>query len=319
MTLLAGAQVPATPLPKDTHVTALSPFDLPGPFLKGNIHTHSNRSDGMLPPDEVALRYRAAGYDFLSMTDHFMRGYDFPITDISHLADERFTPIFGAELHAPRTEMSALWHLVAVGLPIDFAPPAEGEDGPALARRAKTAGAFVGIAHPAWYQLSMDDAETLIDAADAVEIYNHGCQIMHDKGDGAYLLDGLADKGQRLLTYACDDAHFRTPDFGGGWVMLKAPDRSAGAIVEALKAGHFYSTQGPTIQNVELRDDKLFVECSPAGGILIAGKGYQHSYCFEAGISRAELSMEGLDGSPWFRVIVFGQDGRRAWTNPYWR
>ena len=77
-------------------MTALSPFDLPGPFLKGNIHTHSDRSDGVLPADEVARRYRAAGYDFLSMTDHFMRGYDFPITDISHLADERFTPIFGA-------------------------------------------------------------------------------------------------------------------------------------------------------------------------------------------------------------------------------
>lgn len=300
-------------------MTALSPFDLPGPFLKGNIHTHSDRSDGMLPADEVALRYRAAGYDFLSMTDHFTRAYKFPITDISHLADERFTPIFGAELHAPRTEMSEMWHLVAVGLPTDFAPLGEDEDGPTLARRANAAGAFVGIAHPAWYQLSMDDAETLIDATHAVEIYNHGCQVMHDKGDGAYLLDGLADKGHRLLTYACDDAHFRTPDFGGGWVMLKAKDRSAGSIVEALKAGSFYSTQGPTIQNVELDGDRLLVECSQAAGVLVAGKGYQHSYHFEAGVSRAVLPMDGLDGSPWFRVIVFGQDGKRAWTNPYWR
>ncbi|MDP0926227.1 PHP domain-containing protein [Paracoccus onubensis] len=300
-------------------MTRLSPFNLPGTFLKGNIHTHSNRSDGMLTPDEVAARYRAAGYDFLSITDHFLKSFNFPITDITHLRTEAFTPIFGAEIHAPRTEMSDLWHLVAVGLPPDFAPTAESETGPALARRANAAGAFVGIAHPAWYQLSMDDAETLIDAAHAVEIYNHGCQVMHDKGDGAYMLDGLADKGHRLLTYACDDAHFRTPDFGGGWVMLKAVDRSADAIVAALKAGDYYSTQGPTIQNVELRDDRLLVECSPASGILIAGKGYQNSYHFEAGVSRAELPMDGLDGSPWFRVIIFGQDGKRAWTNPCWR
>lgn len=300
-------------------MTALSPFDLPGPFLKGNIHTHSDRSDGVLPPDEVERRYRAAGYDFLSMTDHFLRAYDFPITDISLLADDRFTPILGAELHAPCTEMSDLWHLVAVGLPADFAPTSDAEDGPALARRARAAGAFVGIAHPAWYQLSMQDAETLVDAAHAIEIYNHGCHVMHDKGDGAYLLDGLSDKGHRLLTYACDDAHFRTPDFGGGWVMLKARDRSAQAIVQALKDGAYYSTQGPTIQNVELLGDSLLVECSPAAGILIAGRGYQHSYRFEAGISRAELPMAGLEGSPWFRVIVFGQDGKRAWTNPYWR
>jgi len=32
---------------------------------------------------------------------------------------------------------------------------------------------------------------------------------MHNKGDGASLLDGLTDKGHRLLTYPCDDAHFR--------------------------------------------------------------------------------------------------------------
>lgn len=300
-------------------MTTLSPFDLPGSFLKGNIHTHSDLSDGVLSPQEVAARYRAAGYDFLSITDHFLESYGFPITDISDLAGPAFTPIPGAELHAPRTEMSELWHLVAVGLPQGFAPTAPDEDGPALARRAHAAGAFVGIAHPAWYQLSMNDAETLLDAAHAVEIYNHGCQIMHDKGDGAYMLDGLADKGHRLLTYACDDAHFRTPDFGGGWVMLKARDRSADSIVEALKAGHFYSTQGPAIHRVAFQDDRLLVECSPAAGILVAGKGYQHSYHFSAGISRAELPMAGLEGSPWFRVIVFGQDGKRAWTNPFWR
>lgn len=300
-------------------MTKLSPFDLDGPFLKGNIHTHSNLSDGMLTPEEVAARYRAAGYDFLSITDHFLKSYGFPMADISALASDSFTPIFGAELHAPRTEMSDLWHLVAVGLPQDFAPTRDDEDGPALARRAHAAGAFVGIAHPAWYQLSMEDALTVVDAAHAVEIYNHGCQVMHDKGDGAYMLDGLADKGRRLLTYACDDAHFRTPDFGGGWVMLKAADRSSKAIVAALKAGQFYSTQGPTLQNVEVKGNKLLVECSPAAGILIVGKGYQHSYHFDAGVSRAELSMEGLEGSPWFRVIVLGQDGKRAWTNSYWR
>lgn len=300
-------------------MTVLSPFDLEGPFLKGNIHTHSNRSDGALPPEEVAQRYRAAGYDFLSITDHYLDQFGFPITDIDHLATDRFTPIPGAEIHAPRTEMSALWHLVAVGLPRDFARTAPDETGPELARRAQAAGAFVGIAHPAWYQLSFEDALTLVDAADAVEIYNHGCQVMHDKGDGAYMLDGLADKGHRLLTYACDDAHFKTPDFGGGWIMLKAADRSPAAIVAALKAGQFYSTQGPEIGTVALTEAGLLVECTPAAGILVIGQGYQHSYRFEAGISRAVLPMAELEGSPWFRVIVLGSDGRRAWTNPVWR
>jgi len=299
-------------------MTDFAPFSTSGAFLKGNIHTHSNRSDGALPPEEVARRYRAAGYDFLSLTDHFLPAFDFPLTDISALRTEDFTPLLGAELHAPRTEMSDLWHLVAVGLPADFAATAAEEDGPALARRAFEAGAFVGIAHPAWYQLTFEDALSLVHHAHSVEIYNHGCHVMHDKGDGAYMLDGLADKGHRLLTYACDDAHFKTPDFGGGWIELKSEDRSPEAILTALKAGQFYSTQGPKIHMVAREGDGLLVECTPASGILVIGRGYQYGYHFEQGVSRAVIPLDGLEGSPWLRVIVTGTDGKRAWTNPYW-
>lgn len=303
---------------QEIRMTTLPAFDAAGRFYKGNIHTHSNLSDGALPPAEVIRRYRSAGYDFLSLTDHFLERFGYPIADTRNFRGSGFTTLIGAEIHAPRTEMSELWHLVATGLPLDFAPNLPGEDGPALAKRARDAGAFVGIAHPAWYQLSLADAETLVDYADAVEIYNHGCQLMHDKGDGAYMLDGLADKGHRLLTYACDDAHFRSPDFGGGWIMVKAAENEPDALLAALKAGAFYSTQGPEIHRVDLRDDTLLVECSPARGILAIGRGYQYSFRFETGMSYAELPMEGLEGSPWMRIIVIGEDGKRAWTNPHW-
>ncbi len=296
----------------------LPPFNKPGRFFSGNLHTHSNCSDGALDLEEVVRRYRAAGYDFLAITDHFLERFGFPITDTRACRDEGFTTLIGAELHAPRTEMSDLWHLVAVGLPFDFAPTPADETGPDLARRAFEAGAFVGIAHPAWYQLSLADAETLVASTHAVEIYNHGCQMMHDRGDGAYLLDGLADRGYRTLSYACDDAHFRSPDFGGGWVEVKAAQNSPDAILDALKAGDFYSTQGPKIHLIEMRGDKLHVECSPARGILVNGRGYQNSFCFEQGLAVADLPLEGLAGSPWFRVIVIGEDGKRAWSNPCW-
>lgn len=299
-------------------MTPLPPFDRTGPLLKGNIHTHSTRSDGALPPEEVVRRYKAGGYDFLCMTDHFLAQFDFPLTDISTFADSSFTPLHGAELHAPRTEMSDLWHLVAVGLPRDFAPTRSDEDGPALARRAYEAGAFVGMAHPAWYELSLDDAETLVEHCHAVEIYNHGCHLMHDKGDGAYMLDGLADKGHRMLTYACDDAHFKSPDFGGGWIHLRAADRSPEAILEALKAGSYYSTQGPQINMVALTDEVIVVECSPASGIVAIGQGYQYSFQFGQCLSRVVLPLDGLKGSPWMRLIVTDAAGKRAWTNPHW-
>lgn len=295
-----------------------SPFAKAGRFLKGNLHTHTNLSDGALSIDEVLRRYRSAGYDFCAITDHFMKQFSFPIVDTRAFRKDGFTTLIGAELHAPRTEMSSIWHLVAVGLPLDFAPTGETETGVELAQRAKAAGAFVGIAHPAWYQLSLADAETMVPHAHAVEIYNHGCQMTHDRGDGAYLLDGLADKGHRLLTYACDDAHFHTPDFGGGWVMVKAEENDPEVILAALKAGDFYSTQGPEINHVEITDTEIVVECSPAKGILVNGTGYQQVYKYESGVSYARLPRAKLGATPWCRVIVVGEDGKRAWTSPIW-
>ena len=37
---------------------------------KGNIHTHSTQSDGLVPPLETACIMRRSGFDFFSLTDH---------------------------------------------------------------------------------------------------------------------------------------------------------------------------------------------------------------------------------------------------------
>jgi histidinol phosphatase-like PHP family hydrolase len=60
---------------------SLEAFAAPGRFYKGNLHTHSTRSDGKLAPEEVCRRYRERGYDFLCLSDHFLANYDFPLTD----------------------------------------------------------------------------------------------------------------------------------------------------------------------------------------------------------------------------------------------
>ena len=71
--------------------------------------------------------YRDAGYDFLALTDHFLPKYGFPIVDTRPFRTNRFTTLLGAEVHAPATELGEMWHILAVGLPADFAPtPADG-------------------------------------------------------------------------------------------------------------------------------------------------------------------------------------------------
>ena len=40
-------------------------------WWKGNLHTHTTRSDGHKKPSEAVRLYQKAGYDFLAVTDHW--------------------------------------------------------------------------------------------------------------------------------------------------------------------------------------------------------------------------------------------------------
>ncbi len=101
----------------------LTAFTSPGRVLRGNLHCHSSRSDGDPSPERVCAFYRAGGYDFVSLTDHFMERFGFPVVDTSTFRGEGFTTLIGAELHAPGLGNGEIWHLVANGLPLDFAVP----------------------------------------------------------------------------------------------------------------------------------------------------------------------------------------------------
>lgn len=307
-------------------MTRHSAFSAPGRFWRGNLHTHSDRSDGVLSPAEVCRRYRAEGYDFLALTDHFIGMYDYPLVDTVPFRTEGFTTLLGAELHSGAQKNGELWHILAVGLPADFAPPAtrsfiaepDQETGPQIAARAVAAGAFVAVAHPQWSGLTLDDARS-IEAAHAVEIYNHGCAAGCDRGDGAGIADLLLTEGRRLSLIATDDAHFSEPDHFGGWVMVKAPENTPEALLAALKRGDFYSSQGPEIRDFRIEGDKAIVECSAAVSVVAMGWGTGAKGVHGASMTRAEVPLDRLLGSPWVRISVIDAAGRRAWSNPIWR
>lgn len=291
-------------------------FAAPGRFWKGNIHTHSNASDGARTPEAVCATYREAGYDFLALTDHFLPKYGFPVVDTRPFRTPGFTTILGAELHAPATALGEMWHILAVGLPLDFAPTPPDETGPQLAARAMAAGAFVAIPHPGWYALTAEDARTL-PGAHAVEVYNHTSQLRTERGDGVYLADQLLAEGRRINLIAVDDAHFKSPDAFGGWVMVKAAANEPEALLAALKAGHFYATQGPDIHDISWEEDAVEVTCSPAASIMVLGRGSRADQSVALCQTRARLSTAHLREGGFARVVVADAQGRRAWSNPY--
>jgi hypothetical protein len=292
-------------------------FGRSGRFYKGNLHTHSTASDGVLPAAEVCRRYRERGYDFLCLSDHFLPAYDFPVTDTRPFRSDGFTTLLGAEVHVPATGLGEAWHLLANGLPPDFEPTRRGETAPQIAARCAAAGAFVSIVHPAWYALSVEDAAS-IDAAHAVEVYNHTSAIKADRGDGSAMLDQLLSLGHRLNALACDDAHFEVDDAFGAWVMVKAEAREPEALLAALKAGHYYSSTGAEIHGLHVDGDELVVECSPARGIYLQGKGSRVTQVLGDGLTSARLDRSALGKHSFLRVTVVDATGRRAWSNPIW-
>lgn len=306
-------------------------FAKPGRFYRGNLHTHTTRSDGGRTVEQVVDDYRARGYDFVSLTDHFLPNAQFrpeepgfiTVTDARARNDDAFITIPGAELHGPAMENGERWHIVAVGLPVDFAPLADGETGPEVARRACDAGAFVGLAHPYWNAVSEVDALGIVDTIDAVEVYNHGCEVEVARGFGLHMAEMLLNKGHRVALYAADDAHFKHQrgtfvDAFGGWVMVKAEALSADAILAALKAGDFYSSTGPEIHDIELSGSTIRVSCSPVEMILVSGHGATFRRAHDASLIEFEADISDMKETPYVRVTIVDKTGRSAWSNPIW-
>jgi hypothetical protein len=307
-------------------MTRLLAFSAPGRFWRGNLHTHSTCSDGVLAPEEVCRRYRDEGYDFLALTDHFIGNYGYPIVDTQPFRTTSFTTILGAELHSGAMANGELWHILAVGLPADFAPsdspdflPKQGQETAAqITERAVAAGAFVAIAHPQWSGLTLADARQ-ITAAHAVEAYNHGCAVGCDRPDGFAIADLLLTEGRKLSLIATDDAHFHEPDHFGGWVMVKSDTNTPEALLAALKAGAFYSSQGPELRDVRIEGYHVVIESSAVVSAIAIGHGTGAKAVHGHSMTRADVPLARLNNSPWVRVAVVDAAGKRAWSNPIWR
>ncbi len=108
--------------------------------------------------------------------------------------------------------------------------------------------------------------------------------------------------------------------------MVKSESLEPESLLGALKAGEFYSTQGPRIYNIELTREEVRVECSPVHTVaLITGASAAVSRIgrglTQATIEFAEAKKWAWRDPPpfkWFRIVAIDGPRRRAWTNPIW-
>ena len=79
--------------------------------VKGDFHSHSYRSDGVVDPSAAVGHYREQGFDCFALTDHnrFYPGEE--IEETSAGVDSEFFAIRGEEIHAPESTV----HIVHIG------------------------------------------------------------------------------------------------------------------------------------------------------------------------------------------------------------
>ncbi len=96
-----------------------------------------------------------------------------------------------------------------------------------------------------------------------------------------------------------------------------------GALLDSLKAGRYYSTQGPSFRELLVDGDRLYVETSDAFAIALTTSGDRWQSAEERADGEGNNIFEaGFDLAPfrgsYCRVTVVDQAGRLAWSNPIW-
>ena len=297
-------------------------FPNAGTWLKGNIHSHTTRTDGLCPPEQQICDYHAHGYDFLSITDH-------NVIDSHQLGkDVDICMIPGWERDIRHTECNtACIHVLGL-FSSDAAKTPSREvrrydclevPDQQLLDEMRNDGQFVVLAHPHWSRMTPSEVLALT-GFHAIEVFNTGCERLMHAGRADLYWDLLLQEGRKIWGIACDDTHGKTAksDRFGGWVMVRTEKRSPAAILVAMKEGTFYLSQGPIIQDWGIENGEIYFRCSPCKEIHVTTYPTRGYSCYaEAGKELTELRYPLKGGEQYIRIECTDADGHTAWTNPH--
>lgn len=272
------------------------------------LHTHTNLSDGRVSPEEAAQIYKDAGYDAIAITDHWK----------FHAKDEinGLTILSGCEYNLGASDtVKGVMHIVGVGMKED--PMLSGTDTPRqqIIDAINQKGGLAILAHPAWSLNTPQDAEKLSGFA-AVEIYNS----VSDVGESSrpysgYFVDLLANMGISYPLVAVDDTHYYAHnDETKSYIMVEAKSDTAEDILDGIRNGRFYATQGPELL-VCREGDKIIADCSECVTIdFLSNVAWANGKMTRGSkLTHAEYQLTGIE--KWVRVEVRDENGNWAWSN----
>ncbi len=306
-------------------------------FYKGNIHTHTTKSDGDEDPIKVTEWYKAHGYDFLVLTDHNHR----TILDYGNEIETAETPLMipGEEvtMNIQNNDVTVPIHINGIGIervvePIEV-------DGVVSTIQAnidsiKEAGGIASINHPNYKWAYTISDLIQVNGATAIEVFNgiHDTNVYGSKTrpSAEQIWDGILSSGKLIYGVAADDSHHYhdfTPKManpGRGWICVQADSLSEPSIMESIKNGDFYASTGVYLDELVNSNNTIKISINTEDDdplnmpeYFTTITGYEGDILHET--DSLNVSYQLSKDARYARATIKSSEGFKAWTQPIFR
>ncbi len=311
--------------PIRVHGSVRNQFAVDGTWLRANFHCHLARvKEDPQWPVTALEHYRALGYDVVG--------------GMCHDRIIRPEPVDGV-IVIPGAEVSCGGHLLGIG--IESIPDGSGageriETISEMIRRIRDCGGISVLAHPFKSAYTWEELCAFCDAGlDGIEVVNSNVRGKRaDSGRADQLWHNLLREGRLLIAIGNDDAHgphenIERSGWGGiphiGFTGILVKDCSRKGVMDALRAGRTYASEGPELRSVSVDGEgRMTVRCSPCvachfrsvGGSWGGASSFPDDGCADAGEFVFDFAKQGYRVSDYMTVVLQDVHGRRAWTSP---
>ena len=307
------------------------------PWFKGNLHTHTNKSDGDSSPKTVVEWYSNNNYDFLVLSDHnHLTLLNSNQTKLLLIPGEEIT------LNLPYTI-----HINAIGIKKVIEPTLKSTKVKTLQANIDNiinAGGLAEINHPNFRWAINEKDLVQVRGAHFLEVFN-GNYNTHNFGGGGKksveeMWDEMLSKEIKIWGVAVDDSHHFKEEFaphrhnpGRGWVEVFAKNLSEKNILNSMRNGNFYFSNGVKFKNIYLNKENI--ELSISGDYF--NKGLSNSLVTDSKYTTQSISTRGevieevygksvkfnlINDSnkySYFRTKTISSTGSIGWTQPIFK
>ena len=215
-------------------------------WLRGELHSHTVHSDGVLTVNELIAQAHTNQLDFLAITDH---------NTVSALREVENTALDGLLL-IPGIEVTTFHgHALALGVErwVEWRTGYHGWTIEDSARLAREMGGLFIMAHPnsvgspictgcQWEYADFD-----LDLADAIEVWNSQWDDIYDTNPKSLNLWHSLQQGKRRMPVTCGSDFHEMTHWGEGvpFTYIYTGHRSTADVLEGIRKGRMIISSGP--------------------------------------------------------------------------